>query len=133
MIDFFTSDEIKKPQKRDLLISEPYLPDSNFDRTVILICEHDENGIIGFVLNKKAPIGLGDVMDEMTGRKMNLFVGGPIQQDTFHFIHRSPSLKEDSKEIIEGVFWGGDYSKVTSMLNTYELEDSEMKFFEVGI
>ena len=52
MIDFFASDEELTPQRGDLLISEPYLPDPNFERTVILLCEHDENGSIGFVLNK---------------------------------------------------------------------------------
>ena len=30
---------------------------------------------------------------------------------------------------MEGVFWGGDYNKVTSMMNTHELEDTEIKFF----
>jgi len=129
LIDFFTSDEIIEPQKGDLLISEPYLPDPNFERTVILICEHDENGTVGFVLNKEAQVGLGDVMNDLDGLDMNLFVGGPVQQDTLHFLHRSQKLRDDSNDVTEDVFWGGDYDKVTSMMNTRELGNSEIKFF----
>ena len=62
-MDYFTSDHLIEPAKGDLLISEPYLPDPNFDRTVIYLCEHDENGTLGFVLNtaasKAAFVGLG--------------------------------------------------------------------------
>lgn len=129
MIDFFTSDEIVEPQKGDLLISEPYLPDPNFERTVILICEHDENGTVGFVLNKEAQVGLGDVMDDLNGLEMDLFVGGPVQQDTLHFLHRSQKLRKESNDVTEDVFWGGDYDKVTSMMNTREIGNSEIKFF----
>ena len=64
-MDYFSSDKIIEPSKGDLLISEPYLPDPNFGRTVILICEHDENGTIGFVLNRMAKVKLPDVIDEL--------------------------------------------------------------------
>ncbi len=128
-MDFFTSDENIEPQKGDLLISEPYLPDPNFERTVILICDQDENGTVGFVLNKEAQVGLADVMNDFDGSNISLFVGGPVQQDTLHFIHRSTDLEKESNGISKGIFWGGDYDKVTSMLNTQELDESEIKFF----
>jgi len=38
--------------KGQLLISEPYLGDENFERTVVLLCEHNEHGSVGFILNK---------------------------------------------------------------------------------
>ena len=53
-MDFFVSDNWVDPAPGDLLISEPYLPDPNFERTVILICEHDSNVTVGFVLNRSA-------------------------------------------------------------------------------
>jgi putative transcriptional regulator len=51
-MDYFVNDNLIEPGPGDLLISEPYLPDPNFERTVVLICEHDENGTVGFVLNR---------------------------------------------------------------------------------
>ena len=47
-----------EPKKGDLLISEPFLADPNFVRTVILLCEHNEEGSFGFVLNKLANVKL---------------------------------------------------------------------------
>ncbi len=129
MIDFFSSDELIEPQRGDLLISEPYLPDPNFERTVILICEHDENGTIGFVLNKTAAVGLADVMEDLSESDSKLYVGGPVQQDTLHFIHRSDQLIEKSQEIIKDIHWGGDYDKLASLANTRQLQEDQIRFF----
>jgi len=127
--DFFTSDQLVEPSRGDLLISEPYLPDPNFDRTVVLICENDENGTIGFVLNKKAHVSLTDVMDDLSGTQADLFVGGPVQQDTLHFIHRSDELKDQANQVIEGLYWGGDYDKLASLINTHKLNNDDIRFF----
>jgi putative transcriptional regulator len=127
--DYFTSDQWIEPKKGDLLISEPYLPDPNFERTVILICEHDENGTIGFVLNKQAQVGLSDVMDELSGAESSLYVGGPVQQDTLHFIHRCDQLKDRANEVQDGIFWGGNYDKLTSLINTRALAEEDIRFF----
>ncbi|MDQ3393034.1 MAG: YqgE/AlgH family protein, partial [Bacteroidota bacterium] len=48
----FNEGQTFEPQKGRLLISEPFLPDPNFERTVILLCEHNDQGSFGFVLNK---------------------------------------------------------------------------------
>lgn len=129
MIDFFTSDEWVEPEKGDLLISEPFLPDPNFERTVILICEHDENGTVGFVLNKPALVGLEEVMNDMSGVHADLFVGGPVQQDTLHFLHKCDELKENANHVIDDIFWGGDFERLTTMINTQQLDSSEFRFF----
>jgi putative transcriptional regulator len=60
-MDYFTSDKWVEPERGDLLISEPYLPDPNFERTVVLLCEHDENGTFGFVLNRQSKAVFGEV------------------------------------------------------------------------
>lgn len=40
-----------------LLIAEPFMPDPNFFRTVILLCEHSEEGTVGFVMNRPTDLG----------------------------------------------------------------------------
>lgn len=129
MIDYFSADEFIEPERGDLLISEPYLPDPNFERTVVLLCEHDENGTIGFVLNKPAIVGLSEVMDDLSSAESTLYVGGPVQQDTLHFVHRSDELRADANVVAEDIYWGGDFDKVASMANTHQLEDHEIRFF----
>lgn len=128
-MDYFSSDKLIKPEKGDLLISEPYLPDPNFERTVVFVCEHDDNGTFGLVLNNKANVGLKEVLDEVGDFPAKLFVGGPVEQDTLHFLHRDPVLKEDARKVQEDIFWGGDFDKLLQMVNVRSIGANDIRFF----
>ena len=47
------------------MISEPFLPDPNFERTVIIICQHNEEGSFGFVLNKPSVMKFDEVLKDI--------------------------------------------------------------------
>src|SRR5690606_41824854 len=49
------------PKVKSLLISEPFMLDPNFTRSVVLICEHNEEGTLGLVLNQPSNLLLEDV------------------------------------------------------------------------
>lgn len=117
------------PAKGDLLISEPFLPDPNFERSVILICEHTAQGSLGFVLNKPTTLKLEDVLDEVSGFDKTLYSGGPVQLETLHFIHRSATLAKESEDLGNGVYWGGNFEQLLTMMNTRELSPEDVKFF----
>ena len=51
-MEFFDYDNKLEPKKGRLLVSEPFWPDPNFERTVVLLCEHNDEGSFGFILNK---------------------------------------------------------------------------------
>jgi putative transcriptional regulator len=127
-MDFFKYKNKLAPEKGRLLISEPFLPDPNFERTVVLLCEHNEEGSFGFVLNKPSTLLAGEVMDELVNFKHQVYIGGPVQQDTLHFIHRTASI-ENGAEIRQGIFWGGSFEQVLSLADTHQLESSDIKFF----
>ncbi len=127
-MDYFTSDHLVAPEKGDLLISEPYLPDPNFERTVIYLCEHDENGTLGFVLNKKAQLGIADVIDEVSF-DADIYIGGPVQQDTLHYIHRHEDLAASSQMVLNDVHWGGSYEHLLEMMNTKSIASTDIRFF----
>ncbi len=111
-----------------MLISEPFLPDPNFERTVVMICEHNEDGSFGFVLNKIAAVALEDIIEGMEGFEQEVFIGGPVQQDTLHFLHRSEIL-QGGTEIVEGLYWGGDFDQLMSMIDTRQIDPADFKFF----
>ena len=75
-MEFFKYRNKLKPEKGKLLISEPYLPDPNFDRTIILLCENNEEGSFGFVLNKPSLAKVSDVMDDIKDYDAPALVGG---------------------------------------------------------
>lgn len=127
-MDYFKFNNNQKPQKGSLLISEPFLPDPNFERTVVLLCEHNEEGSFGFVLNKTSGVVLEDIMEDVHGFDEQVLVGGPVQQDTLHFIHRDENLYGGT-EIAPGICWGGDFDQLLSLIETGRLNREDIKFF----
>lgn len=115
--------------KGSLLIAEPFLGDPNFDRSVILICDHNEHGSFGFVLNQTTDVQLGDVLEETMYHDVPLYLGGPVEKNTLHFIHRRPDLIGKGGEIVPGAYWGGDFEEARGMLNLGQLTNDDIRFF----
>ena len=128
MMDFFKYHNKLKPERGKLLISEPYLPDPNFERTIILLCENNEEGSFGFVLNKPSMAKVTEVMEDIKGFEGFAMVGGPVQQDTLHYIHRHPDL-EDAVQIKENIYWGGNFEQLLFLLESGQLSASDVRFF----
>lgn len=64
-----------------LLISAPGLRDPNFERSVILVIEHDSEGALGLILNRPSATPVGDVLatwDDLACEPGVVFVGGPV-------------------------------------------------------
>ena len=111
-----------------MLISEPFLPDPNFTRTVVLLCEHNEDGTFGFVLNKNANVKLKELIDIDIDEDPNVYVGGPVQRDTLHFLHSSEAFGQ-GVEIVKGLFWGGDFEELVEMLKIGRVDVADFRFF----
>jgi len=127
-LDFFSFKNSFKPEKGSLLLSEPFLPDPNFERTVVLLCEHNQQGSFGFVLNKPSTVFVGDIIEELEGCNSMVYIGGPVQQDTLHFLHQRGDL-EGSIDVGNGLFWGGDFQMLKLWLATDLMGVDEIKFF----
>src|SRR5580765_4298520 len=106
-----------------LLISDPFLKDPNFMRTVVFLCEHQEQGSFGFVLNRKYENTLDELIPELEGHQLPLFYVGPVQMDTIHFLHQYPDEFPGEKEVRKGIFWGGDFEKVVERIKNEELDE----------
>lgn len=68
-----------------LLVATPALADPNFNRTVVLLLDHDDEGSLGVVLNRPTPVGVGDVLQDwadLAGDPGVVFQGGPVSLDS---------------------------------------------------
>ncbi|WP_333733252.1 YqgE/AlgH family protein [Streptomyces sp. IBSBF 3010] len=68
-----------------LLVAAPALADPNFDRAVVLLLDHDEEGSLGVVLNRPTPVGVVDILAAwagLTGEPEVVFQGGPVSLDS---------------------------------------------------
>lgn len=102
--------------------------DTNFERSVVLVCEHSPSGTFGLVLNHPADIHLSDVIDDVHP-DLPLFIGGPVQQNTLHFIHRRPDLIDGSIQVVDGLYWSGDFEQVKRAVNVGTLTERDARFF----
>jgi len=120
---------IPEPERGDLLISEPFLNDPNFERTVVLLCEHNEQGTFGLVLNKKTDLLLDDVLSDPVDYSGILNLGGPVEQNTLHFVHRRQQALEGAIDLGNGLAWGGDFEQIKLMLSTGQLHEDDIQFY----
>jgi putative transcriptional regulator len=128
-MDYFNYQRMTHPEKGDLLISEPLLPDPNFERTVVFLCENNSEGTIGFVLNKPSLLKLEEAVEGIEGYSSSLFVGGPVQQDTLHFIYRGKFELEGTIGVTDEINWGGNFTQLRTMINTGLVSNSDFRFF----
>ena len=75
-----------------ILIAEPFMLDPYFRRSVILVCEHHEQGSIGFILNKAIDMAVNDLMGNFPPFDAEEFYGVPVQTDTMHYEHNLDDL-----------------------------------------
>jgi putative transcriptional regulator len=79
-----------------LLVATPPLVDPNFDRTVVLLLEHGDEGALGVVLNRPGDDPVGDVLRDWAPWVCApdvLFSGGPVEQGAIIGLGRAPSAQ----------------------------------------
>lgn len=117
------------PSAGKLLISEPFLSDPNFKRSVVLVAEHGEEGTLGFILNQPTSLLLKDLVPDLWQAEFPVFNGGPVEMDTIHFIHRCYDKLNSGEEISKGIYWGGNFETLKILVNTNTISVEDVKFF----
>jgi putative transcriptional regulator len=118
-----------KPTKGKLLIAEPsILSDSSFNRSVVLLTEHNDLGSVGFIFNKPSPYTINDLIPDIES-SLNVYIGGPVSEDNLYFVHKVPELIPDSIEIGNGIYWGGDFETIQDLLKEDILSQHDIRFF----
>lgn len=112
-----------------VLLAEPFMLDPFFRRSVVLLCEHHDQGSMGFILNKSIDVKLNDLVSEFPSFDADVFYGGPVQTDTLHYIHNVGDLLEDSLPICRGVWWGGDFDKLKLLASASLIMPENIRFF----
>ncbi|MEO5731195.1 MAG: YqgE/AlgH family protein [Byssovorax sp.] len=116
------------------LIASPPLGDPNFDRTVVLLAIHGDGGALGFVVNRAAPLNLGELLkiagygNPGAGNPSPVYVGGPVQPSSGWILCVDPSLNaEDS-----GVIVVDDRIRITSSRSAFDALARDVEVQEPG-
>lgn len=82
-----------QPEKGKILISEPFLQDAYFQRSVVLLVEHNHNGSMGFVVNKPTGLIVNDFFPELKKSPViPIYLGGPVSSNRLFLSIRSARL-----------------------------------------
>lgn len=128
MIDFdFSTNDL--PQKGSLLISEPFLNDDYFSRSVIYLCDHNEDGSFGFVLNKYVDTNLSESIEGFPTIDFKVSVGGPVETSNLYYIHNFGESLDNALPISEDLCIGGNFEDMKSIISKIPGKAKGIRFF----
>jgi len=117
-----------KPSKGRMLISEPFMQDYYFKRSVILLAEHNEDGTYGVVINKPLYVNMNDLIKDFPKIEAELYLGGPVATNNLFYIHMYPEIA-NSNVIADDIYWSGDIEVIKEMAALNLLEQNKIRFF----
>lgn len=112
-----------------LLIAEPFLLDPNFRRSVVLLCDHQDQGSFGFILNKPIDMNINDLISSFPEFESEVYYGGPVQTDTIHYLHTKGDILKNSVEVLDGVYWGGNFDQLKDLISMGAIQPADIRFF----
>lgn len=129
-IDYFKIQHNKIfPQVGKILIAEPGLMDQYFKRSIILLVEHNQQGTVGFVLNRMLELKLDELLPDFPNFPALISLGGPVSPNSIHFIHTLGDIIPDTVKVADGLYWGGDFNAIKVLIQTKRLTPRQVRFF----
>jgi putative transcriptional regulator len=89
-----------------MLVASRDLPDPNFAKTVVLLVQYDDEGVVGLILNRRSKVPLSRVLDDVDGAKDRpdpIYAGGPVGRTDMLALLRSRGKLEDSKRVFADI------------------------------
>ena len=122
----------KKYGKGSLLIANPVLPDPNFSRTVILLCNHDEQGSFGLIINRTTKLKAPDLfsnIDILNTYNEIIYLGGPVSQSMVFFLCRSSCGIGELDEVCPGVYLGSSMVALEEFYPKIKNPEQDIRFY----
>lgn len=119
------------PAQGSILISEPFLQDAYFQRSVVLLVEHNTQGSMGFVLNKKTDLIVNTFFPELEEYpEIPIYLGGPVSANRLFFIHSLGDLiVPGSVKIKDRLYFDGDFEALKRYIQNGHSIEGKVKFF----
>ncbi len=102
-----------------LLVAARAMGDPRFAKTVVLIVDHDQDGTLGLVLNRRSEVRLGELVSGLAaqdGVGHRVYAGGPVGMDQILFLVRHPTQPEHAVRVIAGLYASGALHTLEAML-----------------
>lgn len=120
-----------EPKLGSILISEPFMKDPNFSRSVIMITHFDPiEGVAGLILNQELPIIMQDIFEGIPDSIQSpIYLGGPVESFSVHFLHNYGEEIENSESLGNSLYYGGNYNQIIEKISKGDKEEGKCKIF----
>jgi len=122
-----TTQDVSKIGIGSVLIAKPFLNEDNYQRSVVLLLEHDSRGSVGLIINKPSTLIVKDALNGLSVDKP-LYYGGPSDIKTVSYLHVYPDLP-DTMAAGPNLFWGGNFDSVSKGLGSGNFLKRNFKFY----
>lgn len=102
-----------RPKPGSILLSDPFLQEDYFTRSVVLVCEHNSNGSFGLVLNNLIDIQLNQLDPAFPITSKQVSIGGPVDEQNICYVHSFGERVENSLFISDDIYFGGDFDQLS--------------------
>ena len=119
----------ESPNAGGFLLSDPFMGDPFFERSVVYLCQHDQEGTFGFVLNNPLGLNLHDVLDHVEVKDQPLFIGGPVAKNQLFFLHNAGDKIEHSLSCGHDVYFSGDFDSLVLYIKVNGYKNLNIKYF----
>lgn len=112
-----------------LLIAHPLLSDGFFNRSVVYLTNHSEEGAVGFSLNFKTQFMLRDVRPQVKQGNFPIYEGGPVAKNQLFFMHTLGHDIPDTFQVSDNIFVGGDFNELIHLIEHGKVKSYQVRFF----
>ncbi|MFA5574185.1 MAG: YqgE/AlgH family protein [Brumimicrobium sp.] len=119
----------RAPLRGRVLLSDPFSRDVYFSRSVVYLCDHNEEGTFGFVLNNFIDMNLAEITKNFPKIKSRVSIGGPVQTENIFFLHMLGNRLQGSIKIADGIYIGGNYDILMEQIEEGSVDESKVRFF----
>lgn len=118
-----------EPKKGKVLVSEPFMLDQYFKRSVVYLTEHNEEGTVGFMLNKSLDVEINEVLVDFPKIDAPVYLGGPVQPQNLFYLHNKGNLLNDSVRVDDEVYWNGNFEQLKEAIRQGLITKHDIRFF----
>jgi len=112
-----------------LLLAHPLLNDGFFNRSVVYLTNHSEEGAVGFCMNFKTQFLLRDVRPQVNKGNFPIYEGGPVGRNQLFFLHTLGHQLTDAIHVKDNIFVGGDFNELLHKIEHGKVNQQQVRFF----
>lgn len=115
--------------KNKILIADPFLLGPVFERSVVYLNDHSEEGAMGFILNNPTGFLVDEIVPNLKGCKLPVYYGGPVDEAVLFYLHTLGEEIENAIPVDDNLWWGGEFEDLKRLTLAGKITSKNTKFF----